>query len=52
MSHPKDMVDDWIDSMPDNYDQMTREQQLECYRKWEQGIMEYSVAQEEAREDR
>ena len=52
MSWKDDLCDAWLDNMPENYDSLTKDEQLKAYLKFEQEFLEGSVAQAESREDR
>jgi hypothetical protein len=52
MSWKDDLCDAWLENMPENYDQMTKDEQIKAYMKFEREWIENGVAQAEAREDR
>ena len=52
MSWKDDLCDAWIENQPENYDKLSKDEQLRLYMKFEQEFCEGQVAQAEAREDR
>ena len=52
MSWKDDLCDAWLENMPENYDQMSKEDQLKAYTKFEQEWIETGEAKAESREDR
>ena len=44
MSWKDDLCDAWLENMPENYDSMTREEQLDAYMKFEKGWIEDGYA--------
>jgi hypothetical protein len=46
------LCDAWCEYMPENYDDLSKEEQMKIYEKFEQDFCEGMLAQAEAREDR
>jgi hypothetical protein len=52
MSWKDDLIDAWFENMPEDYDKMSKDNQLKAYMKFEREWIEGSYCLAESREDR